>query len=181
MLRQLIDYLPPVIKNVQEYQAIMNNGEQAEISALWDAVDYALDDQFVQSATENGVERWEKILGIKPKGTDILEDRKFRILSRISEQLPYTLPVLKNMLQSLCGADGYSVEVQNELYILKVKIALVAKSNFDDVNALLKRVVPANIVIELVLMYNTWSMIKNFTWDYLKAKTWRDIKNEVLE
>ncbi|MPN47751.1 hypothetical protein SDC9_195355 [bioreactor metagenome] len=73
------------------------------------------------------------------------------------------------------------MEVQNELYILKVKIALVAKSNFDDVNALLKRVVPANIVIELVLMYNTWSMIKNFTWDYLKAKTWRDIKNEVLE
>lgn len=180
MIRQLIDYLPPVIRNVREYKAIMNNGEQAEISALWDAVDAAFNDQFVSSATVNGVERWEKILDIKPRGTDSLNARKFRILSRLNEQLPYTLPVLKNMLQSLCGEDGYSVEVQNELYTLKVKIALVAKSNFDDVDVLLRRVVPANMIIELELKYNTWGTLKEFTWGYLKTKTWKEIKNEVL-
>ena len=180
MIRQLIEYLPPVIRNVREYKAIMNNGEQAEISALWDAVDAAFNDQFVSSATVNGVERWEKILDIKPRGTDSLNARKFRILSRLNEQLPYTLPVLKNMLQSLCGEDGYSVEVENDLYTLKVKIALVAKSNFDDVDVLLRRVVPANMIIELELKYNTWGIIKEFTWGFLKTKTWKEIKNEVL-
>lgn len=180
MIRRLIDYLPPVIKDVREYQAIMTDGEQAEVSALWDAADAAFNDQFINSATLNGVERWEKILGIKPKGTDILDARKFRILSRLNEQLPYTLPVLKNMLQSLCGEDGYSVEVQNELYALKVKIALVAKSNFDDVDVLLKRVVPANMIIELQLKYNTWGTLKEFTWGFLKTKTWKEIKDEVL-
>lgn len=84
------------------------------------------------------------------------------------------------MLQSLCGEDGYSVEVQNELYTLKVKIALVAKSNFDDVDVLLRRVVPANMIIELELKYNTWGIIKDFTWGYLKTKTWKEIKDEVL-
>lgn len=180
MIRRLIDYLPSVIKNVREYQAIMNDGEQAEISSLWDAVDAAFNDQFISTATVNGVERWEKILGIKPKGSDSLEARKFRILSRLNEQLPYTLPVLKNMLQSLCGEDGYSVEVQNELYTLKVKIALVAKSNFDDVAVLLNKVVPANMIIELELKYNTWGIIKNFTWGDLKIKTWKEIKEDVL-
>ena len=180
MIRQLIEYLPPVIRNVREYKAIMNNGEQAEISALWDAVDAAFNDQFVSSATVNGVERWEKILDIKPRGTDSLNARKFRILSRLNEQLPYTLPVLKNMLQSLCGEDGYSVEVENDLYTLKVKIALVAKSNFDDVDVLLRRVVPANMIIELELKYNTWGIIKEFTWGFLKTKTWKEIKDEVL-
>lgn len=180
MIRQLIDYLPPVIRNVREYQAIMNDGEQGEVSALWDAVDAAFNDQFINSATLNGVERWENILGIKPKGTDTLDARKFRILSRLNEQLPYTLPVLKSILQSLCGEDGYSVEVQNELYTLKVKIALVAKSNFDDVDVLLRRVVPANMIIELELKYNTWGTLKDFTWGYLKTKTWKEIKDEVL-
>lgn len=180
MIRKLIDYLPPVIRNVREYQAIMNDGEQAEVSVLWDAVDAAFNDQFVNSATVNGVERWENILGIKPKGTDTLDARKFRILSRLNEQLPYTLPVLKSMLQSLCGEDGYSVEVQNELYTLKVKIALVAKSNFDDVGVLLNRVVPANMIIELELKYNTWGTLKEFTWGFLKTQTWKEIKNEVI-
>lgn len=180
MIRQLIEYLPPVIRNVREYKAIMNNGEQVEISALWDAVDAAFNDQFVSSATVNGVERWEKILDIKPRGTDSLNARKFRILSRLNEQLPYTLPVLKNMLQSLCGEEGYSVEVENDLYTLKVKIALVAKSNFDDVAVLLNRVVPANMVIELELKYNTWGTLKEFTWGFLKTKTWKEIKDEVL-
>ena len=180
MIRQLIDYLPPVIKNVREYQAIMNDGEQTEVSALWDAVDAAFNDQFINSATVNGVARWEKILGIKPKGTDTLNARKFRILSRLNEQLPYSLPVLKNILQSLCGEDGYSVEVQNELYTLTVKIALVAKSNFDDVDVLLKRVVPANMIVVLELKYNTWGTIKGFTWGNLKTKTWKEIKEDVL-
>lgn len=180
MIRQLLEYLPPVIRNVREYQAIMKDGEQAEVAALWDAVDAAFNDQFVNSATLNGVQRWENILGIQPKGTDSLDARKFRILSRLNEQLPYTLPVLKNMLQSLCGEDGYSIEVQNDLYTLKIKIALVAKSNFDDVDVLLKRVVPANMIIELELKYNTWETLKGFTWGYLKTKTWKEIKDEVL-
>jgi len=180
MIRKLLEYLPPVIRNVREYQAIMKDGEQAEVAALWDAVDAAFNDQFVNSATLNGVQRWENILGIQPKGTDSLDARKFRILSRLNEQLPYTLPVLKNMLQSLCGEDGYSIEVQNDLYTLKIKIALVAKSNFDDVDVLLKRVVPANMIIELELKYNTWETLKGFTWGYLKTKTWKEIKDEVL-
>ncbi len=180
MIRQLIDYIPTVIKNVREYKAIMDGGEQAEVSNLWDAVDAAFNDQFVSSATVNGVQRWEAMLKIQPKGTDTLDARKFRILSRLNEQLPYTLPTLKNMLQTLCGKDGFSVEVQNEQYTLIVRVALVAKSNFDDVNILLKKVVPANMIIELELMYNTWGMVKAFTWAYLQNKTWREVKDEVL-
>jgi hypothetical protein len=180
MIRRLIDYLPPAIRNVREYRAIMDGGEQDEIAALWDAVDAAFDDQFMDSATANGVGRWESILGIRPKGTDTLDARKFRILTRLNEQLPYTLPALRNMLQSLCGEDGYSVEAQNGLYALTVKIALVAKSNFDDVDALLKKVVPANMAVALELKYNTWGILKGFTWGELKAGTWKGIKEDAL-
>lgn len=180
MIRRLIDYLPPVIRDVREFRAIMNDGEQAEIAELWDAVEAAFNDQFISEATENGIERWEKILGISPKGTDTLDARRFRILSRLNEQLPYTLPVLEDILRSLCGENGYSLEVQNELYTLKVKVALVAKSNVDDVDVLLRRFAPANMVIELSLKYNKWQKLKELAWGGLKTLTWKDIKEEVL-
>ena len=180
MIRRLIDYLPPIVKEVQEYQAILNNGEQIEISALWDAIDAVFNDQFVSAATQNGVQRWEVVLGINPKGTESLDARKFRILSRLNEQLPYTLPVLRNMLQTLCGEDGYSVEVENEHYALHVKIALIAKSNFEDVRELLSKVVPANMSITVALKYNIWEIIKAYIWGYLKTKTWQEIKDEGL-
>lgn len=180
MIRQLIEYLPPIIRNVREYRAILESGAQAEISDLWDAVDSAFDNQFVETATLYGVERWEKMLKISPKASHSLADRKFTILARMNEQLPYTLPVLKNMLQSLCGKDGFVAEMQSELYTLRVSVALVAKANFDDVKILLHRIVPANMVIELTLMYNTFEKMKNVTWGYLQNKTWEDAKESEL-
>jgi hypothetical protein len=180
MIRRLIDYLPLAIKNVREYKAILNSGEQAELASLWDAVDAALNDQFVTTATLNGVQRWEAVLGVRPKGADSLDARKFKILSRLNERLPYTLPVLKNMLQALCGEDGYDVEVLNETYTLIVKIALTAKSNFEDVAVLLNKVVPANMVIDLLQMYNPHLALHQFTHGHLRAYTQKQLRNEVF-
>ena len=158
----------------------MDDAEQSEIAFLWDAVDSAFNDQFVNSATLNGVQRWEAILNIRPRGTDSLDTRKFRIISRLNEQLPYSLPALKNMLQTLCGEDGYSVEVQNDTYTLIVKIALVAKENFDDVDILLNKVVPANMVIDLSLKYNQYGLLRAFTHGALRSYAHSQLRNEVL-
>lgn len=179
MDRNLIDYLPQVLKEVKELKLIFQT-EQSEVAELWVSVANVLNDQFVIYSTEYGVSRWEKILGIVPKATESLDARKFRILTRLNEQLPYTITTLKQRLEALCGSDGYSINLQNENYTVEVKVNLTAKSNFDDVNALLHRVIPANMIIDLKLIYNTWEVIKGFTWGYLKTKTWGEIKEEVL-
>ena len=87
MDRLLIDYLPPVLQGVREFGMIMDI-EQEEISRLWGAIEAALNDQFIQVATEYGISRWESILGIVPKGTDTLDDRRFRTLTLLSDQRP---------------------------------------------------------------------------------------------
>ena len=78
MDRNLIDYLPQVLKEVRELKLLLQS-EQVEIANLWGSIDNALNDQFVIDATEYGVKRWEKILGIIPKATEPLDARKFRI------------------------------------------------------------------------------------------------------
>ena len=83
MERKLIDYLPYVIRDYAEFQGIMGS-EQPEVEKAWNTTDDLLDNQFIPTAGNMGLSRWEKILGITPKGTDSLEDRRFRILTRIS-------------------------------------------------------------------------------------------------
>lgn len=180
MDRNLIDYLPQVLKEVRELKLIFQS-EQTEIADLWGSIDNALNDQFVIDATEYGVGRWEKILGIIPKATESLDARKFRILTRLNEQLPYTMRTLKQQLEALCGKDGYSIELYNDVYTIEVKVNLIAKSNFDDVDALLQRVIPANMIIDLGLMYNQHSTLKQFTHAHLQAYTYNQLRSEVLE
>ena len=115
-----------------------------------------------------------------PDGTDSLEDRRFRILTRINEELPYTLPQLRNILETLCGPGNYSADVAEGTYHLIVKIGLAAKNNFTDVESLLNRVVPQNLIVTLLQLYNTHAELGRFTHSQLAAHTHDQLRNEVL-
>lgn len=179
MDRKLIDYLPRVTREIKEITAVIQ-AEDPEFQTAWAALETALDDQFVDSSTETGVSRWEGVLEIIPRATEDLGARKFSILTRLNEQLPYTIRTMIQQLESLCGAGSYSVELQNGTYTLSVKVSLAAKSNFDDVKALLDRTVPANIVIDLTLKYNQHINLTEFKHSELRLLTNYDLRNEVL-
>ena len=179
MERKLIDYLPYVIRDYAEFQGIMGS-EQPEIEKAWNTTDDLLDNQFIPTAGNMGLSRWEKILGITPKGTDTVDDRRFRVLARLNEELPYTLPQLRVILGTLCGAGNYSAEVVEGTYQLIVKIGLAAKNNFSDVESLLDRVVPQNMVVNLLQLYNTHAGLGRFTHAQLAAYTHDRLRNEVM-
>ena len=94
MDRKLINYLPYVVRDYAEFQGI-TGAEQPEVETAWAAADDLLANQFIKTAGNLGLSRWEKILGITPKGTDTLDDRRFRVLARMKEALPSTLPQLR--------------------------------------------------------------------------------------
>ena len=178
MTRSLMSYLPYVLRDYTEIQAILV-GQQPELDQAWEAAETLLDNQFIVSAEGLGLSRWEKILGITPKGTDSLADRRFRILARWNEELPYTIRQLRAILETLCGSGNYTTEMAGE-YTLSVKVGLAAKNNFADVQAMLERVTPQNLVLSVSQLYNTWNAAKKFTWNQAKAMTWKTIREEVL-
>lgn len=149
MKRKLIHYLPEMLRDFAELQALMTS-QQLEFEQLWDAIDVLLEDQFVQTAGAVGLARWEKILGMIPKGTDTLETRRFRILAQLNERLPYTLPNFRNMLDNLCGPGNTKVEVSEERNILRISIGETVWTKLSEIKALTERITPAN----LYLLYN---------------------------
>lgn len=177
--RKLIDYLPTFEKNIKEFDAILTKAEDHEMSLAWNSSNDLINDQFVVDATENGVSRMEKIMKIVPKATETLDSRKFTLLTRMSEQPPFTITALERQLKTLCGEGNYEVTRDVSSKTLTVRIALVAQSNFNDVANLLERIVPANMVIDLSLKYNQYNKFK-FTKheDMVKIKH-TQLRNEV--
>lgn len=133
MDRRLINYLPPVLREVLEFQAI-NNANEPEISIAWDALALLLANQFLDTATEAGVKVWESELDIYPKDTDTLAGRKARIKAMWNLELPYTVPWLKNWLTSICGPLGheetisdYTINIQLDYTVLPDADSLAAE------------------------------------------------------
>lgn len=177
--RKLINYLPAYMQEYEEMATIMEV-EQPEVDDLWNAVENALADQFVADATEYGVSRWEKILKIFPKATDTLDERKFRIITLINQQLPYTIRSLEQTLIKLCGEDGFSIDLNANEYHLEIKLAIGNHSNYGEVEKMLTAMIPANLVSVISLMFNQHNEIARFTHAQLSTMTHYQIRNEVL-
>ena len=172
------DYWPLVIKRILEFEKIAD-AENPEINNLWAAHKDVLDNQFIKTLTEEGCKRWENILNIVPMGTDTLDDRRFRILARINADLPFTFRQLENMLYALCG-DDYTCELINNDYKLVVRLALGVRRQYDEVSSLLKKVVPANLLIDLDLLWNQYLLLEPFIHEDLEPYTHEELREENL-
>ena len=178
MDRQLKDYLPIFIQEYAEIGTIMD-AEQVDVENAWTETENVMCDQFVLDATENGVKRWESILSMKPKVTYTLDERRFNILVKLQEQLPYTVEALRTALTAICGTDGYLLKIDNDKYILTVRLALYNENNVQAVSELLDKMIPANLIISITL-FNTHNILSAYTHEYLSQYTHKEVREEIL-
>lgn len=179
MRKKLQDYLPPILLKTYEFPLLCET-EQPEIDRLHDAADAVLDAQFLSTAGEYAIQRYEKIFGVVPQDTDTLDERRFKVLTRINTQLPFSVRRLRQQLATLCGENGYKLEVGGGKYTLSVKVALTAKRNQQAVEGLLADIVPANMVCTTSLLYNQHADLTRFTHAQLALLTHFEIREEVL-
>lgn len=144
MDRRLISYLPPVLRDVLELKTV-NDANEPEISAAWDALDRLMANQFLDTADSAGVSIWERELGIRPKGTDTLEVRKLRIKSMWNLELPYAITWLRQWLSAV--ADGLPFEVGIRDYTLNIFTQWDRAGQVDSIKNVLVRIVPSNMTI----------------------------------
>ncbi len=118
--RHLLDYLPPFLRHVEEFQAV-NAASEPEIKAAWQALSRVLGNRFLAEADGAGLAVWERELGIFAKDTDSLSLRRARIKAAWQRQPPYTLRWLRGWLDEICGAGNYTANVQD--YTINILLA----------------------------------------------------------
>lgn len=153
MDRKLIDYLPPALQRVTEFMAI-TEAQQPEIEKAWDALDFVMNNQFIDTATEAGVSVWESELGITPSNTDTLEDRKQRIKLFWTYGVVYTYNWLVDWLKTFCG-NGNLLPAINE-YTLRVSLPITI--DYLSVLENLRKYISANVLIDPLLLLSKINM-----------------------
>ena len=177
--RKLINYLPSFMQVYRELAIIMET-EQVEIDRVWLETENTLTDQFILEATENGISRWESMLGISPKSTDTLDERRFSVVAKMNQELPYTMRKLMQFLTNLCGEGSYSVEINAAEYKVTVKLGLASKNNYGEVEKILKKMIPANMIQSVEIMYNSNATLTQLTHNQLSAYTHEQLRSEVF-
>lgn len=175
----LIGNLPNVLQNSLEMQTIMS-AETPKVMALWEACEIILDDQFILQATENGLARREEMLEITPYATDTIDDRRLRILARYNENIPYTRKTLENLLESLCGEDGYTLEIITREFTVNVEVSLNVKTQVETITSSFERILPYNMMFSVTLLYNKWEKTKDKLWAEVQGFLWLELQENAL-
>ena len=173
-------YIPPDRKEFREFNEIAKV-ENIKLKEFWNRIEDGFNDQFLQDMTVDGVKRWESILKITPKGTETLEDRRFRISARLFDELPYTMIVLKEKLALLCGKDGYKVNLEQTKYKITIKVELSVKHQVEEIRKVLAKMIPANMMQYVELIYNTHEMLSKYTHEELSRFTHYQLREEVMK
>lgn len=146
-MADLTFYLPDHLRDVRELRAIMET-ETPEFVKLSAAQRQMLNDQFVSTASESALKRYEQMLGIPRASADSLDDRRFKILSKLNNQLPYSMGWLRQKLDALFGTGNYQIIRDVSMHKLAVEADVqfepVIVALYDD----LRQSIPANLVLE---------------------------------
>ena len=174
----LLSYWMPILRNLKEFKEI-EKAEDPEIRYLLEAIDRTLANMFIETADEYGISRFEKIMGIYPEAGDTLEVRRFNVMIKWNDKLPYTEEMLNDLLVVLCGNTGYRIKVDYANYAISVKLALDSAGNIEEVKKVLNNVVPANMETSVTL-FNSYSILSGYTHEQLSTHTHKDVREDIL-
>lgn len=150
---------PDVIMNIKEMKAIFDMTDK--MAELLDKASEEIEDNiFITSASEEKIAKMEKLLKINKLDTDTLEERRFRVKSRVYKYLPYTIRTLKTLLNSLCGEGNYKVDLDIENLILSCIIPESKRHLFAQVSELLDDIVPLNTLITIIISFVSGGQIR---------------------
>ena len=175
----LLGYLPPYLRAYGEMQQVMGT-EGIELEELSGRHLAMVDDCFITSCGQYGMERFEKLLGIMPLADDTLEARRFRVLSKWNNARPYNYAFLESQIRLLCGSNGYRLSLDRAHQALTVKVALTSKNMLGAVREFLADVMPCNVVIDVGLMYNQHGTLRKSTHGQLASYTHKQLREDVI-
>ncbi|NBI73458.1 DUF2313 domain-containing protein, partial [Clostridiaceae bacterium] len=151
MIREvdLVSYLPPFIAEYKEINTALA-AENPEFQLIWEAADRALRNEFIETADEYGISRFEKMMGLFPSKEDSLESRRLNIRSKWFTMLPYTWRMLMDRLLLLCGEEPLIVDTSHlKVYELRIEIFNQTIATMRAIRKMAGEMIPANILLFL--------------------------------
>lgn len=144
-MSKLIEYMPPFLKDVREFNKIFD-AEDMELENLNYNIKKMLTEVIVKMADSYGLDRYENIYNISNTSNNI-EIRRINILNKINDILPFTLKWLYNKLEEALGKGNFNIDIDYNNYSIKITILGLSMEIADIYRENLRQQLPANMVI----------------------------------
>lgn len=169
---------PAIVTQIPDIAQIyaINEGQGEQLDNDITQID---DDIFVDSMGDDTLKHWESIFGIDVKNDASLNDRRLRVKSKMMERLPYSYNVVISKLNAMLPF-GYDLYLNEDLTYMQVKVNLLSKYTLVDVQEFLEAIIPLNMVLEVILKYNTYGVLNLFTHGALGSYTYGQLVDEVI-
>ena len=167
--------LPRVLEGIPDLEQFYEACDE-QFSRLSDDVESLEDDLFFEDMGESRVTRWEKMLALTPSEDETLEERRFRVQTKVLDKLPYTYRVILSELRALAGdAELTIIDTENGPEV-SVSVSLSNQSMLSAIANVLDIKMPLNMAYKLEVMYNTHGELVTYTHDQLHVFTHEGIK-----
>ena len=104
-------------------------------------------DRFILQASEYGIGRYEKILGIEPGKNESLEDRRKRVYLLWNKKIRWTHRTFLKWLDVYLGKDNYKLSLDYDKYGIEIDVTIKESLYFDleDLQRQVRDIIPANL------------------------------------
>ena len=174
---KLKDYVPHIYKYNLEMNTLIEV-EENEIENVKSSIRISFLNTFANTANEEGIQQFEKLLGILSSTGDKLQFRKERVLNRLSSKPPFTEKYLQNLMNTIIGEGNWEYNINYNNYSLVIRSLKPGDKWLYELTKTLESIIPVNIdwTIEMYSVnwkfvidtYETWNDITNMTWKQVK-------------
>lgn len=194
-------YVPKCYSDVRELEAIYNV-ETNQLSNIEAQIFQVYDNYFVQHSDMATIRDWENTLKITANPNESIEQRREKVLIKLSSTVPFNELYMRNLLSN--HIENYNITIDSVLNTLTIVLLDNDVSMLDFIHAMLISIIPAHIDFRIylglsidtypneyygcatnqatiydnyaVLTYNKWSDYISGTWqDVLNKGTWMDV------
>lgn len=172
---EIASYRPDFINRFREFQAL-GVSEDIELKRLLESTQWLQEQLYFDTADHTGLGMMAQDIGVVFPADATLEDKRMITRMELASRVAYTKVTLKRMMDGLIGEENYSWRIDFANQTLWVRIDLARKNQRNALYKMLRRVIPACMVIDLDLRYNQLYMLTKFTIEELKQYTVLDLK-----
>lgn len=166
--------LPRALVGIPDLEQLYAAADR-QVEKLYEDLDQLDEDVFMDSMSETRVKRWETMLGLTPKETDTLQERRFAVHSRVVDKLPYSYRVILSDLKTLDPDATLDIDYTNMK--ATVSIDLSSQSMVADIQDLLEKKLPLNMIYVVEVLYRNWGDFSAYKWGDLLGYTWDEMRS----
>lgn len=162
-------HLPQYYKDVREID-ILSEAIMYVLLNMHNEFRQILANNFIQTANEQGIARFERILDITSDPSLDLETRRQKVLSTMSASTVFTLRVLKMKLKEMCDNGEYMLNLDYNKFHADINVRISKKGMLEVLYDLLYAMTPAHSTFTIKNKLPVDSTMTRFTGGVISIK-----------